>query len=108
MSPQQQQMLLSMMMNRGTAGMQFGAPGMPTGAVPGGQVQLQPSGLTTAMGNMPANPLVNQQMNPAMNQMNPMLMQYLMGMGQAGGGMQQPNLAALLSARGGNTWGLGL
>jgi hypothetical protein len=119
MSPQQQQMLLSIMMNRGTAGMpQFGAgmampggvpgagmPGMmqPGTPMPGGQVQLQPSGLTSAMGNMPANPLTNQ-MNPAMGQMNPMLMHYLLSQ-QGGQGMQQPSLADLLSMRGG---GMGL
>lgn len=96
MSPQQQQMLLQMMMGRGTAGMQF--PGanpntqLPMAGMPGAITPLQ-----TAPG---FNPLANQAQNPMMNQQ---MMQYLMGLqGNAGtpGGMQSPSLAQLLQMRG--------
>lgn len=100
MSPQQQQMLLQMMMGRGTAGMQFGGPtganvGMPATPMPGGPGGMMP-GVQTTPG---FNPLANQ----AQTGMNPMLMQYLMGLQNQGGGMPgagTPSLAQLLQMRG--------
>lgn len=92
MTPQQQQMLLQMMMSRGTAGMQFPAqhPPNPYGA---GQQLPAMGGIQTAPG---FNPLANQA-----QQMNPAMLQYLLGMqGGVGGGMQSPTLAQLLQMRG--------
>lgn len=87
MTPQQQQMLLQMLMQRG--GTQL--PGTP-GQAPGG---LNP---TTAQLN-------NQLANPQMG-MNPMVLQYLMGMrnanpqmGQMGQTGMNPNLAQFLSGQ---------
>lgn len=94
MSPQQQQMLLQMMMGRGTAGMQFGGP---QGANPNAQLPM--SGMPGAVMPMQTTPGFNPLANQAQNQMNPAMLQYLMGM-QGGGGMQQPTLAQLLQMRG--------
>lgn len=94
MSPQQQQMLLQLMMGRGTAGMQFGGtPPNPYGA--GQPLPPGPGGLQTAPG---FNPLANQ----AQPMMNPAMMQYLMGLQNQGGmpGAGTPSLAQLLQMRG--------
>lgn len=97
MSPQQQQMLLQMIMGRGTAGMQFP---QPQAATPNMAGMMAPGGMQGGMMPLqttPFNPLANQ----AQNQMNPAMLQYLLGMqGQGQGGMQTPTLAQLLQMRG--------
>lgn len=99
MSPQQQQLLLQMMMGRGTAGMQFGGP---QGANPMPQMTMQTpmAGMPGAITPLQTTPGFNPLANQAQNQMNPMMMQYLMGMQNQGGGMQSPTLAQLLQMRG--------
>lgn len=110
MSPQQQ---LQMMMSRGTAGMQFpgaagtNAPGMqfPGAGPPNPQLPMagMPGAITPLQTAPGFNPLANQA-----QQMNPAMLQYLLGMQNQGGGMpgmQQPTLAQLLQMRG---TGLGL
>lgn len=97
MTPQQQQMLLQMMMSRGTNGMQFSQlPGMmaqPGAAQFGANPALGANVLTGGMGAQ--NNLMQ----------NPTLMQYLMGLNGGGAGTATPSLAQLLQMRGG---GLGL
>lgn len=96
MSPQQQQMLLQMMMSRGTAGMQF-----PGGATPNPNPQLPMAGMPGAITPLQTTPGFNPLANQA-QQMNPAMLQYLLGMqgGVGGGGMQSPTLAQLLQMRG--------
>lgn len=92
MNPQQQQQWLQLLMSRGPAGMQFGGtPPNPYGA--GQPLPPGPGGLQTAPG---FNPLANQ----AQNQMNPAMLQYILGMQGQQPGMQQPTLAQLLQMHG--------
>lgn len=93
MTPQQQQMFMRLMMNRGTAGMQ---PGMQ-GGMPGMQQPMmgQPQQMQP-----PYNALLNSpQMQNMQNMQNPQQMQGLLPylMGQGGGMGQQLTLGQLLA-----------